>query len=418
MTELAAVPASVIDAYGAARLLTFDVDPATREPTVEVAHEALLRHWPRLRAWLDEDRDGLRLHRHLSDAAMAWEAAGRPAADLYRGARLESAAPWSETNADSLTPLERGYLQEARRRARRGRRLARGAVTAISALLVVALVAAVLAFVQQRRADDNADEARSERDAAQALRRDADTRRLVAESGNVQTEDLALSLLLAREANDSLRRRHHSFRAPVGAPVERADPRLPPVRSDRPVRVARARRRRPTRVPRTDRRARRRGVGPAGIEARRRAPGPRRRRGGRPDRVAEPAPDRRLLSESDTMTIIDTESDADRGHDRAPPDDVERSRQTSPAFLDDEHLLSFEDEQLIGYDLASGEPESSTRPRPRSRRSPSRARASSSASRRRGRVPDRHRRRDDLDHHRRAAGAAPRERALRDRAVG
>ena len=53
----------------AARLLTFDVDPSDREPTVEVAHEALLRHWPRLRGWLDEDREALRVHRHLTDAA-------------------------------------------------------------------------------------------------------------------------------------------------------------------------------------------------------------------------------------------------------------------------------------------------------------------------------------------------------------
>ena len=39
------------------------------EGAVEVAHEALLREWPRLRAWLDEDADGRRLHRHLTDAA-------------------------------------------------------------------------------------------------------------------------------------------------------------------------------------------------------------------------------------------------------------------------------------------------------------------------------------------------------------
>ena len=64
---------AVIDAYGAARLLAFDHDQATRTPTIEVAHEALLRAWPRLRRWLDEDRDGLRLHRHLTMAASAWD---------------------------------------------------------------------------------------------------------------------------------------------------------------------------------------------------------------------------------------------------------------------------------------------------------------------------------------------------------
>ena len=44
---------TVIDTYGKSRLLTFDRDPITRGPTVEVAHEALLRAWGRLRQWLD-----------------------------------------------------------------------------------------------------------------------------------------------------------------------------------------------------------------------------------------------------------------------------------------------------------------------------------------------------------------------------
>ncbi len=47
------------------RLLAFDHDPVTREPTVEVAHEALIRNWPRLRGWLDEDRESLTIMRHL-----------------------------------------------------------------------------------------------------------------------------------------------------------------------------------------------------------------------------------------------------------------------------------------------------------------------------------------------------------------
>ena len=85
---------SVVDRYGAARLLSFDRDPLTREQTVEVAHEALLREWPRLRSWLDDDRDGLRLQRHITTSAFAWEASGRDDGELYRGGRLEAAAQW------------------------------------------------------------------------------------------------------------------------------------------------------------------------------------------------------------------------------------------------------------------------------------------------------------------------------------
>ena len=52
-----AVP-ELTEVWAQARLLTLDRHPESREPTVEVAHEALLREWPRLRGWLDEDREG------------------------------------------------------------------------------------------------------------------------------------------------------------------------------------------------------------------------------------------------------------------------------------------------------------------------------------------------------------------------
>ena len=55
------------------------------EGEVEVAHEALLREWPRLRGWLEDDAEGRRLHRHLRAAARDWEAGGRDPGELYRG---------------------------------------------------------------------------------------------------------------------------------------------------------------------------------------------------------------------------------------------------------------------------------------------------------------------------------------------
>ena len=69
-----------------ARLVT------TGEDSVEVAHEALIREWPLLRGWLEEDREGLRVHRHLTDAAQEWQRLGREEGELYRGARLAAAA--------------------------------------------------------------------------------------------------------------------------------------------------------------------------------------------------------------------------------------------------------------------------------------------------------------------------------------
>ncbi len=55
-----------------ARLVT------TGHETVEVAHEALIQEWVRLRDWLNERRAGLRLHRQLTEAAQEWEIKGRP----------------------------------------------------------------------------------------------------------------------------------------------------------------------------------------------------------------------------------------------------------------------------------------------------------------------------------------------------
>ena len=79
----------LVERFGSARLLTFDRDPASREPTVEVAHEALLREWPRLVEWLDEDAEFLRSVDAISRAANSWNEGGRRPTDLYRGGRLE-----------------------------------------------------------------------------------------------------------------------------------------------------------------------------------------------------------------------------------------------------------------------------------------------------------------------------------------
>src|SRR3954447_26411916 len=61
---------------------------------VEVAHEALLREWPRLRSWLDEDAEGRRVLRHVADSARDWADGGRDRGELYRGARLAAALEW------------------------------------------------------------------------------------------------------------------------------------------------------------------------------------------------------------------------------------------------------------------------------------------------------------------------------------
>jgi WD40 repeat protein/energy-coupling factor transporter ATP-binding protein EcfA2 len=82
--------------------------------TVEVAHEALIREWPTLRKWLDENREGLRLHHQLNQAAQDWLRLGNDSGALYRGVRLSQAMEWAEMHDDQLSQLEREFLTASR----------------------------------------------------------------------------------------------------------------------------------------------------------------------------------------------------------------------------------------------------------------------------------------------------------------
>ena len=149
---------AVADAFVAARLLVADRDPATREPTVEVAHEALLTRWSRLVGWVDEDRRWLAQLQHLSAAARAWDDGGRRDAELYRGVRLEAAIEALDVDGRTVSDLERTFVEagrhardaESSRPAERRSRLRRR-LTAVAVALVVALVAGAVAVVQRVR---------------------------------------------------------------------------------------------------------------------------------------------------------------------------------------------------------------------------------------------------------------------------
>jgi WD40 repeat protein len=111
----------VTEAYGQARLLSFDRDPVTRGPTVEVAHEALLREWPRLSRWLEENRADLRLQSILAIAAGEWRESGDDSSFLLRGSRLDQFEGWAESTGITLAIDEAAFLEAslAKRKERR-----------------------------------------------------------------------------------------------------------------------------------------------------------------------------------------------------------------------------------------------------------------------------------------------------------
>ena len=67
---------SVINRLTSVRLII-----AEQDSFVEVSHEALIREWPTLRRWLDEDREGLQIHRHLIKTAQEWNKRNRDESD-------------------------------------------------------------------------------------------------------------------------------------------------------------------------------------------------------------------------------------------------------------------------------------------------------------------------------------------------
>jgi WD40 repeat protein len=199
----------VLDSFGRHRLLTFDREPSTREPTVEIAHEALLGAWSRLGTWIDEAREDLRQDRWLARAAAEWRGSGRDPSFLLRGARLEHVEGWASFTDLAIGRPEREYIKasidrrDADRAAEQARhehedrleRRSRNRLRALVALFAVAaLVAGALTIVatdQSTRAGDEATVSRARELAAAAV-------------ANVEA-DPERSVLLAIEAVETTR---------------------------------------------------------------------------------------------------------------------------------------------------------------------------------------------------------------------
>ncbi|GAA2252911.1 hypothetical protein GCM10010232_46810 [Streptomyces amakusaensis] len=160
--------AHIVDRLARARLLTL------RDDSADLAHEALITAWPRLHTWIDEDRERLRAHRRLTEAAQLWHDLGRDPSALYRGTRLATAEQHFSHPGQSatLTPLERIFLTTARTAAATEHRRRRTLLTTLTLVLVLALVAGVVAWQENTTADRRHTEAEARRIAsvAEALR--------------------------------------------------------------------------------------------------------------------------------------------------------------------------------------------------------------------------------------------------------
>ncbi|WP_138500249.1 eIF2A-related protein [Nostoc sp. PA-18-2419] len=102
-----------------ARLVVTSVDESTNRQEVEVAHEALIRYWPRLLKWLDENRLNLQLRETIRQAALEWEKQQKDENYLvHRGGRLEDAQMLAKRTS-FLNQLEADYVTACRELAQR-----------------------------------------------------------------------------------------------------------------------------------------------------------------------------------------------------------------------------------------------------------------------------------------------------------
>lgn len=161
----------IIEQFAAYRLLLLDHDPETRQPTVEVAHEAILREWTLLNGWINDSRTELRLQRQLARLVADWKKGGRDASYLLRGARLNQFESWSSVTRITLTPDEKQFLeasldaraqQEAIERVRRqneaalerrARRLFQGLTVALLFAALGGFGLSVFAFDREHQAE-------------------------------------------------------------------------------------------------------------------------------------------------------------------------------------------------------------------------------------------------------------------------
>ncbi|MET4638459.1 BTAD domain-containing putative transcriptional regulator [Mycetocola sp. 2940] len=165
----------IVGRLAAARLLTVEAD------MVSLSHEAISRAWPRLRDWLEADRDAQRVLEHLSRAAVGWIDSGESDDELYRGARLAEARERLGDVPDQLTLAESRFLgasSEAADRAERerGERAAlaerqnvrlRRQVRTIAGVLGVAILAGILAITGTVEASRRSEESRRDQQEAQ-----------------------------------------------------------------------------------------------------------------------------------------------------------------------------------------------------------------------------------------------------------
>ena len=186
LASLDATEAAVVDAFVRARILTVGA------ADVRISHDALLTHWPRLAAWIEDGQDDLRLRQHLDQATLLWLASDRSTDSLLPVDRLPIFDPLVESPdlERALTPDQREFLAASRRhftsqldleRRRSTALRSRGLVAAgLAAVAAILAVVAVVGFVDAR-----------------TVQRAAQSRQVASEARTIRARDTNLEAQMA-----------------------------------------------------------------------------------------------------------------------------------------------------------------------------------------------------------------------------
>jgi WD40 repeat protein len=157
---------TILDAFAAERLVVLDGD------TAQISHDVLLRAWPRLRGWLEEDQASWILYSQMADAAASWRGSHNDPSFLYRGTPLtalqQAVTRWSENPAryPALTDTQRDFVHASERAVARSSRQRRAAIAILTLLALVASITSVVAFQARNTAVQASNVAVQQRDQA------------------------------------------------------------------------------------------------------------------------------------------------------------------------------------------------------------------------------------------------------------
>ncbi len=218
--ELLALPGDrqvmrqVMERFGNSRLVTFDYHPHSRAPTIELAHEALIFAWDRLKIWIDENADLLRIQRQIGIAAHEWEQSGRERSFLVSGARLVQFETLCDAPHITLSAAEQDFLTGSIQLRQIGLRRLRLFITSLIVAFILTFALSLFAF--QQRAEADASRLQANQQAQMSRSRE------LAATALSHLDQLDLSLLLSIEAlnvNDTFEARSSLLTALQSQPM-------------------------------------------------------------------------------------------------------------------------------------------------------------------------------------------------------